>query len=154
MSTRSFVTTLSIGWILCGLLACSTLAIVTPQQPAAAVPGTPTETSAVKGQMHVIAGREAHVYTVFAFDKACQPIQPVIAVDQAPMKGAVSFKPSPPSRVQQSLSGNCIGAMVPGTLILYTARNGELGADSFTISARNATGELGTRTFNLHIDLP
>ena len=53
--------------------------------------------------------------------------------------------------VQFSVTGKCKGARVIGTGIYYAARSDAVGEDTFTISARLATGEVSTRSFAMFI---
>ena len=99
-----------------------------------------------------VAGRPARVYVMVGFkEKDCLAIAPEIQIIKQPTKGAVSFHPNQMTTVQFSGSGKCMGKKLAGTGIYYTARNGESGADSFTISASTASGQVATRTFNVRV---
>lgn len=96
--------------------------------------------------------RPARVFVMAAFGADCKPSgKPIITIDRQPGKGAVSLREGQMTTVQYSVSGNCVGARVPGTGIYYTARVGESGADSFSITAKLPGGETATRTFTIEI---
>lgn len=100
----------------------------------------------------VVHERPARVQIIAGFDDKCQTIPPpAITVTRAPEKGDVSFKEGQETRVAGSLNGTCAGARVKGTGIYYTARPGSSGSDTFSISARLATGESSERTFTVQI---
>jgi hypothetical protein len=100
----------------------------------------------------VVADRPARVFVMASFGADCAPAgRPELTIDQAPAKGAVTFKEGQTTTIQYSLSGKCIGARVEGTGIYYTARVGETGSDAFIVSARLPSGEIATRTFRVTI---
>ncbi|HUS96058.1 MAG TPA: hypothetical protein VMX97_04885, partial [Hyphomicrobiaceae bacterium] len=66
-------------------------------------------------------------------------------------KGSVSFKPNQITTVQFSASGKCTGKQLPGTGIYYTARSGETGPDSFTVSAATSSGQPTVKSFQVRI---
>lgn len=100
----------------------------------------------------VVAGREARMYVMAGFrEKDCAPVTPDIQVTTPPGKGEVTLKPGQTTTVQFSNSGACTGKEVPGTGIYYTARKGQTGPDSFTISATAGSGTPTMRTFNVEI---
>lgn len=99
-----------------------------------------------------VPDRPARVFVLAAFDKACGRVaDPVIQIDQAPAKGTVTFRHGQETTIQYSLSGQCVGKKVAGTGIYYTAARGQSGRDTFTITARLATGEVASRTFTVDI---
>lgn len=100
----------------------------------------------------VVAGRRARVFVMAGFDADCksQP-EPTITVTAAPSKGEVSFQPGQQTTIRASAAGTCAGATVTGTGIYYTARLGETGQDTFTISALSSSGNATDRTFTVTI---
>jgi hypothetical protein len=50
-----------------------------------------------------------------------------------------------------SAQGTCIGQKATGTGVYYTARAGQEGSDRFQVSAKLASGETATRTFEVRI---
>jgi hypothetical protein len=105
-----------------------------------------------RGATRVSPGGTTRVFVMAGFDAQCQSLPPAaIAVDVVPKKGSVSFRQGQSIVVQTSASGTCIGSRVTGTGIYYTAAADGSGGDSFSITARLASGETATRTFNLHI---
>jgi hypothetical protein len=111
----------------------------------------PVDTSLKRGTQ-VIAGQTARVFTFAGLGAGCAPSgQPQLTIDRAPTKGAVTFEPVAPTTIQYSISGNCIGQRVAGTGIYYTPRAGEVGVDSFIISARSGRNTEVTRTIDVRI---
>ena len=101
----------------------------------------------------VSPGASTRVYVMAAFDKDCVSLpKPDIAVTAPPAKGQVSFREGQVVVVQQSLSGNCLGQRVTGTGVYYTANPNASGPDTFSITARLATGETTERSFQLRIE--
>ncbi|MGE0630239.1 MAG: hypothetical protein AB7O43_20785 [Hyphomicrobiaceae bacterium] len=99
----------------------------------------------------VIAGKATHVDTLMSFDKRCNPVEPQITVVKPPAKGTVSFGKGKMATVQYSASGTCIGRSLPATVVTYTSNAGATGNDSFSISARSAAGDIGSKSFNVTI---
>lgn len=111
------------------------------EQQAAPVRGTP-----------VVAGRPARVFIVTGFkEKDCAPLAPQLTVTSPPKMGNVSFKPNQSTTVQFSASGKCMGKVMPGTGIYYTARAGAVGVDTFTVSAATGSSEPATKTFQVRV---
>ncbi|AHB50274.1 hypothetical protein W911_12800 [Hyphomicrobium nitrativorans NL23] len=100
----------------------------------------------------VVAGRRARVFVMAGFDADCrsQP-EPTITVTVPPAKGEVSFQPGQQTTIRASAVGTCAGANVTGTGIYYTARPGETGQDTFTISALSSSGNATERSFTVTI---
>lgn len=99
----------------------------------------------------VVAGRRARVFVMAGFDSDCQSLpEPELSVAIPPAKGDVSFEPGQRTSITTSATGTCTGASVTGTGIYYTARAGETGPDTFTVSAK-AGGETSERTFTVTI---
>lgn len=99
----------------------------------------------------VVAGRRARVFVMAGFDEACRSLpEPEITVTAPPAKGEVSFVPGQTTVVRTSATGACADARVTGTGIYYTARPGQLGQDTFTVSAK-AAGKTTERTFTVQI---
>ncbi len=106
---------------------------------------------AVRGTK-VVPERPARVFVMAAFDDACRQVAAAaITIDKPPAKGQVSLRENQPTTVMYSLSGKCIGTKLTGTGIYYTAAKGAAGTDTFTVSAKLASGEVATRTFNVVI---
>ncbi len=121
------------------ILAASAVTIATAQ-------GTPP------GMIRAVPDRPTRVFIMAAFDDACRSLPaPAIEITVAPKKGAVQFREGQSTSVQSSLTGKCIGTQVKGTGIYYAARADASGEDTFSISARLATGEVATRTFHMFI---
>jgi len=113
--------------------------------------GAPTADAAVRSSP-VVAGRPARVFIFAGFGDHCEPVPaPQITVTQAPAKGDVSFVPDQDTLIQASSRGTCIGQKAKGTGVYYTARAGQTGSDRFAVSARLASGETATRTFEVRI---
>ena len=104
------------------------------------------------GMTRVSPGAATRVFIMAAFDDDCRALPaPSIEITQAPKKGAVQFRDGQTTTVQFSATGKCKGARVIGTGIYYAARSDAVGEDTFTISARLATGEVSTRSFAMFI---
>jgi hypothetical protein len=100
----------------------------------------------------VSPGAATRVFIMAAFDDACRSLPaPAIEITQQPRKGSVQFREGQTTTVQYSLSGKCTGTRVTGTGIYYAARPDTQGEDTFSITARLATGEVSTRTFQMFI---
>lgn len=134
-----------------GEAACSGIAT---QNGAAPLPGdvpAPAADAAVRSTP-VVPGRPARVFIFAGFGKNCEPVAaPQITITAPPLKGDVSFVPGQETTIQYSAQGTCIGQRTQGTGIYYTARAGQEGVDRFTISAKLASGETATRTFEVRI---
>jgi hypothetical protein len=76
---------------------------------------------------------------------------PQVAVTQPPAKGDITFEPGQETTIVTSAQGTCIGQKATGTGVYYTARAGAEGTDRFQVSARLASGETATRTFEVRI---
>ncbi len=114
--------------------------------------GAASAQEAQRGATRVSPGGTTRVYVMAGFDGQCKPTPPAtIIIDAAPVKGTVSLREGQAIVVQQSVSGSCVGSRVTGTGIYYTAKPDGQGADSFSITARLASGETATRTFHLNI---
>jgi hypothetical protein len=92
------------------------------------------------------------VFVLAGFGKWCEPVAaPQITISAPPAKGEVSFVPGQETTIQYSAQGTCIGQKTQGTGIYYTARAGQQGTDRFSISAKLASGETASRTFEVRI---
>ena len=104
------------------------------------------------GMSRVSPGASTRVFVMAAFDDACKAIAaPAIEVVKPPRKGSVSLREGQTTTIMSSLSGKCTGQRVTGTGIYYTARTDTAGEDAFSITARLATGEVTTRSFQMFI---
>lgn len=122
----------------------ATAAAASPPPAATAPPGTRSSP--------VVPGRPGRVFIFAGVDKACASLPlPVLTVVKPPSKGDVSFASGQETTIAASAQGTCIGSKAKGTGVYYTARAGMSGADSFTLTARLATGETMTRQFSVMI---
>ena len=135
--------------VLAGLAGCSSGG---SQIESASLPGNaPTAAAAVRSTP-VVPGRRARVFIFAGVGYNCEPIAaPQVTITESPAKGDVSFVPGQVTTIQSSAKGTCIGTKTKGTGSYYTARAGVDGTDHFSISARLASGETATRTFEVHI---
>lgn len=102
--------------------------------------------------VRAVPERPTRVFIMAAFDEECRSLPaPAITVTVPPKKGAVQFREGQSTTVQFSATGKCIGKPVTGTGIYYAAKADASGEDTFTISAKGATGETATRTFLMFI---
>jgi hypothetical protein len=131
---------------LLGMAGCSS---VGSQGESAPLPGN---AAATVRSAPVVPGRPARVFIFAGFGDHCEPVAaPQITITEPPAKGDVSFVPGQETTIQSSAQGTCIGEKAHGTGIYYTARAGQDGADRFSISAKLASGETATRTFEVRI---
>jgi hypothetical protein len=90
----------------------------------------------------VVANAPTRVFVVAGLDARCRATgQPAIVITQPPGKGTVSLKAVPPTTMQFTLSGKCIGQRVPGVGVYYQARDGEVGVDTFTFAVKIGRAE-------------
>ena len=132
------------------LAGCSgnTPGVVPPDANSAA----PTQDAATRSTP-VVTNRPARVFVFAGVGKKCEPIaEPQITITAAPAKGDIKLQPGQETAIQSSAQGTCIGAKAKGTGVYYTARAGATGTDRFTISAKLASGETSTRTFEVGIE--
>ena len=100
----------------------------------------------------VVVGRPSRVFVFAGFGKNCETVaEPQITVTAPPAKGGVSFQPGQETTIMSSAQGTCIGQKARGTGVYYTARSGATGNDRLTVTAKLATGEASTRTFDVRI---
>jgi hypothetical protein len=136
---------------LAGAAGCSGLK---SQGAGAPLPGdapTPTTDAAVRSSP-VVPGRPARVFIFAGFGDHCEQVAaPTITIATPPAKGDLSFVPDQETTIQSSAHGTCIGQAAKGTGIYYTARAGQQGTDHFSVSAKLASGETATRTFQVRI---
>jgi hypothetical protein len=135
--------------VLAGLAGCSSGG---SQVESASLPGNAPIADAAVRSTPVVPGRRARVFIFAGVGNKCEPIAaPQITITEPPAKGDVSFVPDQETTIQSSAKGTCIGTKTKGTGIYYTARAGQDGTDRFSISARLASGETATRTFEVRI---
>lgn len=140
--------------LLCpGLAGCSGIGTqngaAPPASDAAAL--APTADAAVR-TTPVIPGRPARVFVFSGFGDNCEPLPaPQISVPHPPTKGELSFVEGQETTIAASARGTCVGQKAKGTGVYYTARAGQQGTDRFAVTAKLATGETATRTFEVHI---
>jgi len=133
------------------LPSCSGINSQTDAAPAPAPIPPPTADAAVRKDA-LVPGRPGRVFVLAGFDEKCQSVdEPKITITTQPAKGAISFVHGQETTIGSSAQGTCVGATVTGTGIYYTPRAGEKGSDRFTISARLASGETATRSFEVQI---
>ncbi|MBS0232829.1 MAG: hypothetical protein JSR99_05025 [Proteobacteria bacterium] len=102
--------------------------------------------------MPVVPGRRARVFIFAGLGDRCEPVAaPEISIVQPPAKGDVTFVRGQETTIQSSAHGTCLGQRATGTGVYYTARDGEQGADRFAVTAKLASGETVTRTFEVTI---
>jgi hypothetical protein len=142
---------------LVGLAGCSGIGT---QSGTAPLPGdapsptanAPTSDAAVRSAP-VVPGRRARVFIFAGFGTKCEPVAaPQITITAPPAKGDVTFVPGQETTIQASAQGTCIGQKTQGTGVYYTARAGQKGTDRFSVSAKLASGETSTRTFEVRIE--
>lgn len=111
----------------------------------------PTQDAAVRAQP-VVPGRPARVFIFAGLGDKCERVAaPQIQINAPPAKGDITFKPGQETTIKTSAKGTCIGQSAKGTGVYYTARAGQTGTDRFTVTARLASGETSTRTFEVRI---
>jgi hypothetical protein len=111
----------------------------------------PTIDAAVRS-MPVVPGRPARVFVFAGIGDNCEPLAaPQITITEPPAKGDVTFVPGQETTIQYSAKGTCAGRKTTGTGIYYTARAGQAGTDRFSVSAKLASNESATRTFEVKI---
>jgi hypothetical protein len=152
----------AIGLALVGLAGCSGIGT---QSGTAPLPGdapsstadapaanAPTSDAAVRSAP-VVPGRRARVFIFAGFGTKCEPVAaPQITITAPPAKGDVTFVPGQETTIQASAQGTCIGQKTQGTGVYYTARADQKGTDRFSVSAKLASGETSTRTFEVRIE--
>ena len=85
-------------------------------------------------------------------DKDCAQLPaPELKVTKAAAKGDVTFTPGQDTNIAASAANNCLGAKAKGTGVYYTARPGTSGPDTFSVTAKLASGETMTRDFAVNI---
>lgn len=113
-------------------------------RPPSSVPGVRSQS--------MVPGRPGRVFIFAGVDEKCARLPaPEVAVNRAPAKGEITFKPDQETKLAASVGGSCIGAKAVGTGVYYTARVGASGADSFSVTARLSSGETMTRDFTVEI---
>lgn len=111
----------------------------------------PTMDAATRGTP-VVAGRPARVFIFAGVGKSCEPVaEPEITIAALPSQGDVSVRTGQETTIMSSAQGTCVGAKARGTGVYYTARAGAQGTDRFTVTAKLASGESSTRTFEVRI---
>ena len=120
--------------------------------PAPGDTSAPTIDAATRSSA-VVVGRPARVFVMAGVGKNCEPVAaPQITITTPPAKGDVSMKPGQETAITASAQGTCVGQKATGTGIYYTARAGTEGTDRFSVSAKLASGEVSTRTFEVRIE--
>lgn len=125
-----------------------------PQATAEAMQSPPPTSTVPAGTRSapVVPGRPGRVFIFAGVDKACAPLpEPQVQVNKAPAKGDISFKPGQATTIAASAQGTCIGTKATGTGVYYTAHAGSTGPDSFSVTAKLASGETMTRDFTVNI---
>ncbi len=131
-----------------GVAGCSG---VNSQDGGAPLAAAPTADVAVRSTS-VVPGRPARVFIFAGFGDHCEQVpEPQITITATPAKGDVSFRPGQETTIKTSAKGTCIGQTAKGTGVYYTARAGQAGTDRFSVTAKLASGETATRTFEVHI---
>ncbi|MEZ5900725.1 MAG: hypothetical protein AB7S74_03090 [Hyphomicrobium sp.] len=100
----------------------------------------------------VVPGRPGRVFIFAGVDQNCAELPaPQVSVTNPPLKGDVTFRTGQATTIAASAQGTCIGTKAKGTGVYYTARAGSTGTDTFSVTARLASGELMTRQFQVEI---
>ncbi|MBS0253265.1 MAG: hypothetical protein JSR78_19575 [Proteobacteria bacterium] len=100
----------------------------------------------------VVPGRRARVFIFAGLGDKCEQLAaPEITITQPPAKGDLAFVPGQQTTIEYSAKGTCIGQTATGTGIYYTARDGTDGTDRFAVTAKLATGETVSRSFQVTI---
>lgn len=129
------------------------------QTPSAPLPGdaalaggpAPTADAAVRSKP-VVPGRRARVFIFAGIGDNCEELPPPeVGVSADPSQGDISFVPGQETTIKTSGKGTCIGKTAKGTGVYYTARAGASGTDRFAVTAKLASGETATRTFEVQI---
>lgn len=111
----------------------------------------PTADAAVRSTP-VVPDRPARMFVFAGFGDKCEPLgAPEITITHPPAKGELSFVPGQETTIQASAQGTCIGQKTTGTGVYYTAHAGAKGRDRFQVTAKLASGETATRTFEVQI---
>lgn len=123
-----------------------TAQLTAPSSAAAATQDAATRTAPM------VPGRPGRVFIFAGVGQSCEPLSPPeVSVSAAPRQGTISFKPGQETTIAASAKGTCAGAKATGTGVYYTAREDAAGTDTFTLTARLASGETMTRTFAVAI---
>jgi len=147
--TQGIFTTAVLALTLVAVAGCSGIGTQEGSAPLAGDP--PTADTAVRSTP-VVPGRPARVFVFAGFGDKCEAVAaPQITITAPPAKGEVTFVPGQDTTIQYSAQGTCIGQQTKGTGVYYTARAGQQGTDRFSIAAKLATGEMASRTFEVHI---
>ncbi len=122
------------------------------QTPALQSAGETATNDAAVRTSPVVAGRRARVFIFAGLGDKCELLAaPQVSVTALPAKGDISFVPDQETTIQASAKGTCLGQKAKGTGVYYTARTGEAGTDRFSVTARLASGETVTRSFEVTI---
>lgn len=122
------------------------------QTPALQSAGETITNDAAVRTSPVVAGRRARVFIFAGLGDKCELLAaPQVSVTAPPAKGDISFVPDQETMIQASAKGTCLGQKARGTGVYYTARAGEAGTDRFSVTARLASGETVTRSFEVTI---
>ena len=135
---------ISLGLVGCSSVPTSPISTSALPAPTATAGKTPTPVHISKAtQMYVWAG----------FKENCHALAPTLGLSQTPAKGDVSFQPNQSITVQHSSSGKCIGQNTQSQYrnLLHTAKPGQSGTDSFTVTASTPSGQTITRSFTVNI---
>lgn len=138
---------------LAGMAGCSGAGSQGPAAPLAgdAAGPAPTADAAVRSTP-VVPGRRARVFIFAGLGDNCERIAaPQVTITAPPSKGDISLEPGQETTIKTSAKGTCIGQTATGTGVYYTARAGATGTDRFAVTARLASGETATRTFEVNI---
>lgn len=137
-----------------GVAGCSSTgpASVSSAGEGAAAQDAPTLDAATRSTP-VVVGRPSRVFVFAGVGKSCEPIAaPDVTVTAPPAKGEISLQPGQETAIMSSARGTCLGSKATGTGVYYTARAGTAGtSDRFSVTARLASGETATRTFEVRI---
>lgn len=140
--------------VLAGMLAACSSAEQAPaaaNAPPSATIEAPTLDAATRSSP-VVPGRPGRVFIFAGVGTNCEQLPaPAITVTAPPAKGDVTLQAGQDTTIATSATGTCIGTKAKGTGVYYTAKAGTSGTDTFSVTAKTATGETMTRTFQVTI---
>ena len=151
----AFFSTIGLALIGLALAGCSTtpasLISTGSLAPEATKAAKPTKSATFAKPVKAAKATRMYVWAGFK-EKDCSPVAAEMSVAVAPSKGTVTFRKDEPTTVQYSASGKCVGKRMQGTAVYYTPAADQFGPDKFTVSAKTATGQAVTRSFNVTIE--
>jgi hypothetical protein len=148
----SKIRALLIGSCLALVGGCTALTPDAPLTTATVPPTAERKPELIVHGTKVVADAPTRVFVIAGLDSKCRATkQPAVVLTQPPTKGTVTLQPVPPTVMQFSLSGKCIGQRVPGIGVYYQARAGEAGGDTFSFAVKIGRAEPITKTIPVAI---